>query len=572
MMKFPTFLLFFVAVFCGVSLSPADDELSPPDYVLDVKNLELQKKTWMENVEWTIKVNGVGHGIPGWNIDWCEDAAARMTVEDSVGRKAAKVQFESWVVNQETNLVYLTPLGWLPAAGSAWVSVKGEVPFVVSKREAVTEPAVVKILKGFSVPLVLKAAAMGKDGSPEDVEAVLVVTEYRDVSYCEDSGGEDKKVLELEVKTKVPVGIRNIELKTKDGDPVIVRNWGVGKQRRSWEIEKVKDGELQAWIRYSQGLKKCKAVMDGKVSLAGCFMKENVGVAKSAFRSAGTSSSVCERINGNTKRGVMAELIRLSIENENRDEERIDLGRMLLDVQLSVNDPVAFGGVADMRKQTLEVEDSTGRVLSPAAFNLTWLSSFSQREGVTSIVLHGKEAEFASPGATWLRIHGTLRVPVATIRESPVYELPLVKGAELQIPVPGASPAGGDGIDVSAAGDVPFCRLSMMDLRDENRNGKGMRISLEVEGTPFDLDCFELVDEQGIPLKNASSSRSGRSSDSEGTERSWDQEFTIGNAADWKKVRVRLRYKANAETVNVPVDCKIGLGGPLSGKTGVKRP
>lgn len=452
------------------------------------------------------------------------------------------------------------------------MSVKGEVPFVVSNREAVTEPAVVKILKGFSVPLVLKAAAMGKDGSLEDVEAVLVVTEYRDVSYCEDSGGEDKKVLELEVKTKVPVGIRNIELKTKDGDPVIVRNWGVGKQRRSWEIEKVKDGELQAWIRYSQGLKKCKAVMDGKVSLAGCFMKENVGVAKSASRSAGTSSSVCERINGNTKRGVMAELIRLSIENENRDEERIDPGRMLLDVQLSVNDPVAFGGVADMRKQTLEVEDSTGRVLSPTAFNLTWLSSFSQREGVTSIVLHGKEAEFASLGATWLRIHGTLRVPVATIRESPVYELPLVKGAELQIPVPGAYPAGGDGIDVSAAGDVPFCRLSMMDLRDENRNGKGMRISLEVEGTPFDLDCFELVDEQGIPLKNASSSRSGRSSDSEGTERSWDQEFTIGNAADWKKVRVRLRYKANAETVNVPVDCKIGLGGPLSGKTSVKRP
>lgn len=112
-------LLSAVTGFSGLCSSPVDDELSPPDYVLDVKNLELQKKTWMENGEWTIKVNGVGHGIPGWNIDWCEDAAARMTVEDSVGRKAAKVQFQSWVVNQETNLVYLTPLGWLPAAGSA---------------------------------------------------------------------------------------------------------------------------------------------------------------------------------------------------------------------------------------------------------------------------------------------------------------------------------------------------------------------------------------------------------------------------------------------------------------------
>lgn len=532
-------LLSVVTGFSGLCTTPVDKDVPPPDILLEVKGLELQKDNPEEGGKWNIRVKGMGLRIPGWNIDWCEEEKACMTVSDSTGRKAPKVQFASWVVDQETNLVYLTPLGWLPASGSVWVSVKGEVPFVVSKREAVTEPAVVKILKGFSVPLVLKEAAMGKDGSPEDIEAVLVVTEYRDVFYAEDSGGEGKKVLKLEVKTKAPVGIRDIELKTKDGDPVIVRDWGYGKQSRSWEIEKVKDGELQAWIRYSQGLKKCRAVMDGKVSLAGCFMKENVGVAKSASRAAGTSSSVCERINGDTKRGIMAELIRLSIENENRDEERIDPERMLLDVQLSVNDPVAFGGVADMRKQTLEVEDSTGRVLSPAAFNLTWLSLFSQREGVTSIVLHGKEAEFASPGATWLRIHGTLRVPVATIRESPVYELPLVKGAELQIPVPGASPAGGDGIDVSAAGDVPSCRLSMMDLRDENRNGKGMRISLEVEGTPFDLDCFELVDEQGIPLKNASSSNSGRSSDYEGTERSWDQEFTIGNAADWKKVRVR---------------------------------
>ncbi|MCC8149071.1 hypothetical protein [Akkermansia sp.] len=561
-------LLSALTGFSGLCSSPVDDELSPPDYVLDVENLELQKKTLMENGEWMIRVNGVGHGIPGWNIDWCEDTAACVTVEDSVGRKAAKVHFQSWVVDQETNRVYLSPLGWLPAAGSQWVRVKGEVPFVVSKREAVTEPAVVKILKGFSVPLVLKEATLGKDGSPEDVEAVLVVTEYRDVSYAEDSGGEGKKVLELEVKTKAPVGIRNIELKTKDGDPVIVRDWGGGKQSRSWEIEKVKDGELHAWIRYSQGLKKCKAVMDGKVSLAGCFMKENVRVAKSASRSAGTSFSVCERINGNTNRGIMAELIRLRIENENREEEKINPARMLFDVELSVNKPAVFGGAADMRKQTLEVEDSTGRVLSPVAFDLTWLPSFSLREGVTSLLLQGKGAESASPGATWLRIHGTLRIPVATIRESPVYELPLEKGAELQIPVPGAPPSGGDGIDVSEAGDIPFCRLIIKDLRGD----KGMRISLEVEGTPFELDCFELVDEQGIPLKNVCSSGSGSLFNPEGTERSWDQMFTIGNAADWKKVRVRLRYKTNVETAIVPVDCKIGLGGPLPRKTGVKQP
>ena len=30
-----------------------------------------------------------------------------------------------------------------------------------------------------------------------------------------------------------------------------------------------------------------------------------------------------------------------------------------------------------------------------------------------------------------------------------------------------------------------------------------------------------------------------------------------------EKLRVRLKYKANMETVDVPVDCKMGLGGLL---------
>lgn len=45
-----------------------------------------------------------------------------------------------------------------------------------------------------------------------------------------------------------------------------------------------------------------------------------------------------------------------------------------------------------------------------------------------------------------------------------------------------------------------------MDLKDENGTVKSMNISLHVVGTPFELDCFELVEEEGIPLKNARSS------------------------------------------------------------------
>ena len=177
-------LLSVVTGFSGLCSSPADEDVPPPEILLEVKGLELQKDNPDEGGEWNICVKGMGIRIPGWNIDWCEEEEACMTVSDSTGRKAPKVQFVSWVFVQQENRVRVFLPGWMPSARSQWVAVKGEVPFVVSCREAVTPPVVVKLAEGASVPLVLKEAAMGKDGSPVDVNATLVVTRYIDVGFA----------------------------------------------------------------------------------------------------------------------------------------------------------------------------------------------------------------------------------------------------------------------------------------------------------------------------------------------------------------------------------------------------
>ena len=237
--------------------------------------------------------------------------------------------------------------------------------------------------------------------------------------------------------------------------------------------------------------------------------------------------------------------------------------QMVFEIELTSKTAAVFGGGADMREQSLEVTDSTGRVLSPAMFDLTWLKSWNLEKGQAMISLCGTSPEPASPGAEWIRIRGTLHVPVGVKRESPVYELPLQKGAELQIPVPGMSDSGEEGDDVAAAGDVPVCRLKLEGVKEQGNGDLHAQVSLQVEGVPFDLECFEVVDDKGLPLKNAVSAGVGASMGPLGQERFWLQRFKFKGGADTERLHVRLKYRADAETVAVPVDCTIGPGGPL---------
>lgn len=565
MIKFSVLLLFVMAGFSGIRLPAEVGELQLPVMRLTLNHMQLWKKEISEDdpAEWKMSLSGTSSGIPGWEIDWCEEEAASMEMEDSTGRKAPKVGFGCRLIVRRIH-VSLFPERWVPDTRARWVRVKGEVPFVISRREGVTVPVKVKLVKGVSVPLVLKRAALDGNGGERDVEAKLVVTDYRDVLYSENGNEKGKKILALEIQAEGPLGLRDFELTTADGMPVIVRDWSYERLGRSWEMDGVEDDELCISVRYSQDLRKCRGVIDDQVDLSG-FSSRKEGIKAGGGCGAGGSSfsgtALPNGKSGQSGKSVNAQLTMLRIHGGQEGEDCTGAVPVMFHVQLSVKSPAVFGGIADVKKQSLEVTDSAGRVLPPAVFNLTWLKPESREEGMSYLVLLGKGKTSSSPGGEWLRMRGTLRVPVSTLQESPVYELPLVKGAQLQIPVPGAAPDGGDGMDVSVAGNAPTCRLKIVKLKDGAGNGKEMHVSLNVSGTPFDLDCFELVDEKGDPLKNASSSGAGSSFDSMGQEGFWHQKFTIGDTADLKLVRVRLRYRINAETVGVPVDCRIGLGG-----------
>lgn len=627
MIKIPALLLVPVAAgWSGLCPSVADEEASLPLLRLELKRMALrvEDKKDTRNPAWKMELRWLMSEVPGWEIYCCEDEPPRITLEDSTGRKTAGVECVSLSIDRRMGGC-MRPRGWMPAAGARWVKVQGEIPFVVSRREAVTAPMAVKLIQGASAPLVLKGAGLGQDGRAEDVNAKLVVSEYRDAQSYESEGRKNKKMLGLRVEADVPVGIRDFVLQSADGTPVAARDfhqrmiellgiesmadmrlslwngkwpvktkgWGEGAVSGTWEISPVPEGELLVSVRYSQNLQRCRAVVDGKASLTG-FLSEGEGKTaghdgkspgmKSSPRDAGGIPLPAASVRGGKgKPPVTARLTSLTIGSGNEWQDGAEPVQMKFEMELLAKAPSVFGDGAEIKEQSLSVTDSTGRVLSPAIFNLEWLDTGDHHgKGAAPISIRGSSLEPASSGAEWLHLRGTLRVPLAILRESAVYELPLLEGAELQIPLPGMEDAGGNGSDVAAAGDAPSGRLKLEEVQHMEEEGtraeSGIKVelSLTVKDFPFGLDCFELVDDQGVPLKKAEFFGNGRSRsfDAQGreTERSWSQKFKIGCAADLKNLHVRLKYKADAETVEVPVDGRIGLGGSEGWENSVKRP
>ena len=593
MMKFLSLLsLAAVAGGFGLCFSVMGEDLSLPPLRLAIRTLEMKesphiglavkgfRNKWVffsqdEGLgrKWEMMLRWEVFETPGWRIDWCEDGSSRVVMEDSAGGKVwdACSHFRS---NVRKKVLLASPGGWLPAPGTQWIRVKGEIPFVISCQEAVTNPVTVKFEKGASVPVVLKSAGIGKDGGAEDVKATVTVEEVTDLGSSWKSGVQSKKMLGFRVVATAPAGIRGVELQTVDGMPIGVTNeYDMGMMDRIWVINPVKDEKLQVSVRYSRNLQRYSAVIDDKVSLAGFFSggdgyDSHDGVKpREAEHSAraipgGLSpGGIVPAIKGGES--VMAELAGMSIESGATPWDGPGPARIRFKAKLEVKRPAVFGESADMRQQSLEVTDSTGHVLEPAVFDLARMSSRRTEKGTDLVFIRGEGPESAFSGAEWLHIKGTLRVPVAVVQDSPVYELPLRKKAELQIPVPGMSGSGGGGHDVAASGDVPVCRLKLEGVKEQGNGDLHAQVSLQVEGVPFDLECFEVVDDKGFPLKNAVSASGGASMGPLGQERFWHQRFKFKGGADTERLHVRLKYRADAETVAVPVDCTIGPGGPL---------
>ena len=612
-MKIPTLLLSVATGFSGLGSLPPGEEISPPPLRLELKQMILKGKRRPADRKqtWSMMLGWLAPQAPGWEIYCCHDEPVRVTLKDSEGRKAPDVK--CMVLDLERRIFgRMDTRGWLPSAGAQWVEVKGELPVVISCREAVTEPVKVKLVKGASVPLVLKDAGMGKDGRAEEVKAELVVEDYCDDKYSRK--GRERKKLILELVSDAPAGICDFELQTVEGMPVMTGenapnmrkmlsfggiidflmdfdmdpdkifpeqpepvSWGSKMMTKTWAIDPVEEGELQVSVSYSQGLRRHRILIDQKASLSGFFEgkdgTEFNDKCESSVKRAPATGDAARPFSGvvNTDgKRVSAWLSLLSVGN--RDVLASGADSIWMDLELAVKAPAVFGVRADVEKQNLEVTDSLGHVMPPAVFDLTWLFSQTGEEGMAWATLSGECSGLASPGAEWLRVKGTLRVPVAVVRNSPVYELPLGTKAELQIPVPGMADTGENSHDVAAVGDSPTCQLSLENVEEQEHGGVQVTVALEVEGVPFDLEYFELVDGNDVPLKNIKSVGFGRSFSPNDQRSSWDQDFKIGSIDGMEKLRVRLKYKANMETVDVPVDFKIGLGGLLPQTSAVKQP
>ena len=568
-------LMMLMAGLSGAYAAPAGDLIEEPSVRLTCHAFMLESefrpgdsRSWDVLLAWKVETPAL------WNIVWSEENKALVTVQDAAGNKAGASDV-SWDFynaresNKEGSLK-MSSHCWLPAVGAQWVDVKGEVPFAVSRQDVMTEPVTVKLIKGFSVPVVLKGAGLaGEDGKPVDVKATLKVRDYESV------GEKDKKWMNLELSTNKPVGLRKVELQTAKGQPMYVEE-RIGGMNRSgdscfWvnrlEIDSVPEGEVEVMIGYANEPQMVKAVVDSRVALSGFGNGKGSADGEKARARMTPASVVAQPGSGKTP-AVKAELEMLKIGSDfkwvNKVRQESPL-QMSFHVRLEAKGPAGFGDRASLEEQNLEVTDSTGRVLSPAVFDLRCLSP-ETNNGVSRAVVGGKSSDLASPGAEWVRVKGTLRVPMVQMKESPVYELPLAKGSELHVPVPGLEENGDVGGDLATAGNAPICKLWLKKM-NRSEDQAHLEICLQVEGGRFDFDGFELVDAEGKPL-NVDSTGSGSSYDSNNNRWEWQGDFTIRQAAEMQQLRVKVRYKEGEDLVPVPVpvDVTVGLGGPVSRK------
>ena len=565
-----------LAGFCGMCGSLADQKKGAS---LQMSCNALMMRCFERS--WDASVGLKVENTSGCKLAWCEEDKARVTVEDSFGNKAGRVSccWGTAAADDDSGIAFLVPHGWKPAVGSTWVRVKGEIPFAVFLRSAVSEPVTVKLVKDFSVPVVLKGAGLvGEDGKPLDVNAVLMVKDFVD------AGEKGKKQLTLELSVDRMLRWLGFELQTTDGQPVFVDNRGgggpimssfLGNWSKTLQLDDGLGGEVRVVVRYAEKPRRMMAAIDSYASLSGFGggdgrdaggKKAAPGAGRNSEAGEGSATSAAVAVHPGLGKepavNVNLESFDIMCDPVLNNIRQDSPPQLIFRVRLESQEKVGFVGHAISGEQSLAVTDSTGCVLKPAVFDLN--HAYQEKDnGAPYMFIEGKGPELASPGAEWIRVKGTLRVPMAQVKESPVYELPLVNGAELYVPVPVMEKTGDDAGDVAKAGDAPACKLGLEAVDRKAGDELAVKVSLRVDEVSFGLDGFELVDDKG---KTIDAERNGSYSFSEGSRKEWGRRFIFRKVAGMKPLRVKLKYKAEPEMVSVPVDIKVGLGGPVPEK------
>ena len=558
--------LVVLAFFSGICTAAVEDVAKLPSLRLLPRGLELASEA--PKGDWKFQVGVELENESSWSIAWCDEGKARVTMEDSTGRNTSDVSY--LYDHRSLSPVQIETLRWLPAAGAQWVRVRGEVPFGVSRHDAVTEPVTIKLTGGFSVPVVLKGGGVaGADGRPVDVKATLTVQEYGDGLE------KGKRKLSLGLAADRPLGFQGFALQGMDGQPAPAREMGncrgISKGPESWiydwngiwEVDAIPEGELKVTIRYAQHPRQVMAAVDFKAALSG-LCEGDAGKGPLPAKAGGlvlrpeTAGAVSSPVKAFGE-VVAATLTGMDIRHAGKGANPLQMG---FKVRLEIGKTVEFGSSREVAKQHLAVTDSTGGVLPPAIFNLAWLFP-NEGDDVIEATVSGCCPGLASPGAEWVRLAGTLRVPVAQMKESPVYELPLAQGAELDVPMPGREepvPVGGD---VATIEEDPSCKLKLEKVERQENGEIKLLVFVSGEGDQFDFEHFVLVDGKGAPLQ---AERGGSSVRIGGSQWGHGETYTIRNAGEMQRLHLRMKYKAGTEMAPVPVDWTVGLGGPVPQK------
>ena len=570
-----TLLLAVWAGLTGAGFSVAGDDAALPSLRLTCRGVSVYNgdNALRRGRDWSMRMDWKLENASSWRIAWCAENKASVKFKGASGRSTSNVSYfyhHAWRANGSGNLT-VNAARWLPGAGDRWVHAKGSVPFAVFRQEGLTDPVTVKLVKDFSVPVILKGAGLpGSDGRHEEIKAVLKLVKYQ-------TGKKTK--LELQLTAGLPLGFLDFELQTKGGLPVAIdntcRSSMSDKREYQWylggEMDVVPDGEIKVMVRYAKEPQMVVATMDSRAGLSGLLDDDDELVPRSGNRNHTSGQSGPAHFGVMTvgkaapaPSSVRAELSVMSIrsgEGWKKGVPREEPVQLCLGVRLLTEKGMVVRSQYDTGKQSLEVTDSTGRVLKPVVLNLNGLYRQEGGDGLSpSVIVDGKSPDLPSPGAEWVRLKGTLRVPVSREGKSPVYTLPFRQGAELNIPVPGMEEAGLDG-DVATADSEPTCLLMMEQVEWTSEQDVEFKLKLSVTEKSFDFEEFELVDEKGAVL-DVKNSDYGGVFHSDGWSRSVS--FKVGHAGGMKRLGVRMKYKTDQDIKSVPVDVTVGLGGPVS--------
>ena len=244
--------------------------------------------------------------------------------------------------------------------------------------------------------------------------------------------------------------------------------------------------------------------------------------------------------------------------------------KLKFSIVLSVSELRCFGQYADTGLQYLDVTDSSGRKLAPAEIRLS-APIQNAVDGMVYLRISGTAGEAPGPDASWLRLKGTLRVPLARLVKGDVYELPAEKGTEVYIDVPGSN--GGEGEaseDVVTARTASSSRIVLKEYKKIEYEGKKMvkaEIGLEADA-PIELSAFQILNDKNEVRETMTGGMSY--SPVESSCRA-DATYFFKDPGDGKKLRIRPVYRAFRKLVKIPVDIKFGMRGEIRDEPGKKK-